>query len=653
MKHLRRLALLLLLALSAGAGATQQLVLGVLAVRPKPVMFERLQPLADYLDAELPDTDITLQVLDQDELELALAQHRLDLVLTNPSHYLIIRSRDSLGGALATVLSHENGTSVGSLGGVIITLEHRKEIAEIADLRGQRIGIAGTRDLGGFQAQALELVDAGLSIERDFRFVEMEHHDAVLQAVLDGEVDAGFIRSGLLEGFALEHPEARPSLRVLHPQHLADFPYAVSTRLYPEWPLVALSSIDQDAVRQITTALLTLPPDHPAAQAAHIGGFAPPADYLPVERLARTLRMPPYDEPPPIAPRDVWEQYWPYLAGGGAALLVISALLAMLSRRNRQLVHLVRERDLAQSGLELAASVFSHAREGILITDARQRILDVNDAFTRLTGYTRAEAVGNTPQILRPTRQSEAFQAAQQRSLDEHGYWEGESWSRHRNGEERAHLLTMTAVHNADDQVSHFVMLFSDITRQKEVEAQLKRNAHYDALTGLPNRVLLADRLNQAMAHARRGDRQLALAYIDLDGFKEVNDGYGHQAGDHLLVVLAERMRATLRESDTVARLGGDEFVTVLANQTDQAASIALVQRMLEALNAPVPYQGESLAVSASIGLAFFPQQASMDADQFLRQADQAMYRAKLSGKNRFHVFGSEGPALNGGPPST
>lgn len=643
--HFLRWAALLLLAAPLAADAAQKLVLGVFAFRPKPIMVERYQPLADYLSAQLPNATVELRVLEQDELEQSMAQHQLDLVLTNPSHYLIVRSRDSLGGVLATVISREDGAPIESLGGVIIARAERTDLNTLTDLHGQRVGIPGLHYLGGYQTQALELLDAGLDPERAIERVVLGRHDSVVTAVLGGEVDVGFVRTGILESLAAAGQIDPSGLKVINPQALAGFPYAISTRLYPEWPFVALSTVDHDLVRRITTALLTLPPEHPAAQAAHIGGFAPPADYLPVEQLARALRMPPYDAAPTISPRDVWEQYWPYLAAAVAAILVISALLMQLSRRNRQLVQLVRERNLAQSGLELAASVFSHAREGIIITDANQRIMDVNEAFTRLTGHTRSETIGSTPQILRSPRQSAAFYAALQSNLAEHGYWEGEIWSEHSSGNERAHLMTMTAVRGPDDAVSHFVMLLVDITRQKEIEAQLKRNAHYDALTGLPNRVLLADRLNHAMARARRGDRQLALAYIDLDGFKEVNDRYGHQAGDHLLVVLADRMRATLRESDTVARLGGDEFVTVMADQTDQAASIALVQRLLEALGAPVPYQGETLKVSASIGLAFFPQQASMDADQFLRQADQAMYRAKLSGKNRFHVFGSEAAA--------
>lgn len=643
-RPLIRFAGLLLLLLAAPVPAGERLALGVLAFRSKPVMIERYQPLADYLGERLDGTTVELLVLDEDEMERALAQHRLDLLLTNPSHYLIVRSRDSLGGVLATVIGREDGEAVTSLGGVIVAQAGRDDLSRLTDLRGRRIGAPGTRFLGGYQTQALELIEAGIDPAAELTLTTLERHDSVIEAVLAGEVDAGFVRTGILESLTAEGRLDPSRLKVLNAQRLAGFPYAVSTRLYPEWPFVALSALDRDIVRRITTALLTLPPDHPAALAARIGGFAPPADYLPVERLARTLRMPPYDTPPQIAPRDVWEQYRHPLVAIAAAIAVISFLSVLLSRRNRQLVHLVRERDLAQSGLELAASVFSHAREGILITDAEQRIVEVNDAFTRLTGYPRSEVIGRTPQLLKSSRHNDAFYAAMQTNLAEHGYWEGEIWNRHRSGEERAHLMTVTAVRGPDDCVSHYVALFMDITQQKAVEAQLQQNAHYDALTGLPNRVLLADRLNHAMARARRGDRQLALAYIDLDGFKEINDRWGHQAGDHLLIVLAERMRAALRESDTVARLGGDEFVAVMADQASEAGSVALVGRLLEVLAEAVPYQDEALSVSASIGLAFFPKQDSMDADQFLRQADQAMYRAKLSGKNRFHVFDANTP---------
>lgn len=181
-----RLIAALLLATPLLADAAQKLVLGVFAFRPKQIMVERYQPLADYLSAQLPDTRVELRVLEQDELEQALAQHQLDLVLTNPSHYLIVRSRDSLGGVLATVISREDGAPVESLGGVIIARAERKDVNSLADLRGQRIGIPGRHYLGGFQTQALEMLEAGLDPERGVEYTSLGRHDSVVTAVLEG-----------------------------------------------------------------------------------------------------------------------------------------------------------------------------------------------------------------------------------------------------------------------------------------------------------------------------------------------------------------------------------------------------------------------------------------------------------------------------------
>jgi diguanylate cyclase (GGDEF)-like protein len=184
--------------------------------------------------------------------------------------------------------------------------------------------------------------------------------------------------------------------------------------------------------------------------------------------------------------------------------------------------------------------------------------------------------------------------------------------------------------------------LFSDITAIKEHERQLEHIAHYDVLTGLPNRVLLGDRVSQAMAQSRRRNRKLAVAYLDLDGFKAINDQHGHEAGDLLLSETARNMKQTLREGDTLSRLGGDEFVAVLLDLDDVETSEPILRRLLDAAAEPIPFGAFSLQVTASVGVAFFPQSEDVDADQLLRQADQAMYQAKLAGKNRYHVFDSK-----------
>ncbi|MFZ4625458.1 MAG: sensor domain-containing protein [Rhodoferax sp.] len=297
------------------------------------------------------------------------------------------------------------------------------------------------------------------------------------------------------------------------------------------------------------------------------------------------------------------------------------------------------ERKQVQARLQLAASVFSHAREGIIITDADVSILEVNDAFSRITGYDRNEVIGQNPRILKSGRQNQAFYAAMWRELLGNGHWSGEIWNRRKDGEVYAELLTISAVHGSDGQIRQYVALFSDITAIKEHQSVLERLAHFDTLTQLPNRLMLSDRLQQGMAQALRRGQQLAVAYIDLDGFKAINDAHGHDAGDLVLMALANGMKDSLREGDTLARIGGDEFVAVLMDLDDTSACLPLLNRLLAAAAAPVALGEHLPQVSASVGVTFYPQAQQVEADQLLRQADLAMYQAKVAGKNRYHVF--------------
>ena len=292
--------------------------------------------------------------------------------------------------------------------------------------------------------------------------------------------------------------------------------------------------------------------------------------------------------------------------------------------------------------LQLAASVFSHAREGITITAADGTIIDVNDAFTRITGYTREEALGRNPRIIKSNHHEPEFYAAMWRDLVANGFWAGEIWNRRKNGELYPELLTISAVRDEAGKTLHYVALFTDITPMKAHEEQLRKMAHFDLLTTLPNRALLADRLQQALAQSLRRRRRVAVVCLDLDGFKAVNDTYGHKVGDDLLVILSSRMRQTLRDVDTLARLGGDEFVAVLSDMNDTSDCLPLLNRLLSAAAQPVKVDGQVLLVTASLGVTFYPQAEEVDADQLMRQADQAMYQAKLLGKNRYHIFDPE-----------
>ncbi|MFT7288189.1 MAG: diguanylate cyclase (GGDEF)-like protein/PAS domain S-box-containing protein [Halieaceae bacterium] len=301
-------------------------------------------------------------------------------------------------------------------------------------------------------------------------------------------------------------------------------------------------------------------------------------------------------------------------------------------------------RKKAEEKLTLSASVFTHAREGIMITDASGIIVEVNDTFSLITGYSREEAAGIIPTNFRTDRHGANFYTSLWSALQEHGYWHGEVWHHRKTGEEYAALLTISAVHDESGAVGHYVALFTDITEIKEHQRQLEEIAHYDPLTGLPNRVLLADRLEQSIVQSRRRASPLAVAYLDLDDFKIVNDTHGHAVGDELLVELSRRMKNVLREGDTLARLGGDEFVAVLADMHTVDDCDPLLSRLLEAATSPVRLGDFSLRVSVSIGVTLFPQD-HVDPDQLVRHADQAMYLAKQMGKNRYRIFDVVGDA--------
>jgi diguanylate cyclase (GGDEF)-like protein/PAS domain S-box-containing protein len=304
----------------------------------------------------------------------------------------------------------------------------------------------------------------------------------------------------------------------------------------------------------------------------------------------------------------------------------------------------ITDRKLAKEKLQLAASVFSHAREGILIADADMCVVDANTTFSTITGYSREEVLGRQPDIFLPGTHSASYIDALWQGLREAGHWSGEIWSQRKNGEAYAEMVTISAVSDERGTVKNYVVMFVDITPMKTYQQQLENMAHFDALTQLPNRLLLADRLRQAMSQSQRRQQALAVVFLDLDGFKAVNDRYGHAVGDELLIVLSQRMRGALRDGDTLARIGGDEFVAVLVDLEHAEDAEPVLERLLQSAAAPVSVGDALLQVSASMGIAAFPRDGT-HADLLLRRADQSMYQAKQAGRNRYRFFDEENGA--------
>ncbi|QJC57359.1 putative signaling protein [Polaromonas vacuolata] len=302
------------------------------------------------------------------------------------------------------------------------------------------------------------------------------------------------------------------------------------------------------------------------------------------------------------------------------------------------LVAVAIEKIQAETQQRLAASVFSHVREAIMITDAAGMIVEVNETFSRITGHEQSDAAGKPMRMLSSNQQSHAFFLTMWHELVEKGHWSGETLSQRKNGDNFASMLSISAVRDTLGATQNYVALFSDITLMKQHAEQLEHIAHYDSLTHLPNRVLLADRLKQALLNCKRRGNSLAVVFLDLDNFKKVNDEHGHNVGDELLVTLAQRMKAALRSGDTLARLGGDEFVAILVDMQTSNDYEQVVHRLLEAASSPVMTTEHELCVSASIGVTIYPHDDG-DADLLIRHADQAMYAAKQTGRNRYNLF--------------
>lgn len=298
----------------------------------------------------------------------------------------------------------------------------------------------------------------------------------------------------------------------------------------------------------------------------------------------------------------------------------------------------VTEKKQAENEQKLAASVFTYAREGIMITDNKSNIIDVNDSFTRITGYSREEAIGQNPRFLQSSKETPEFFYRIYQALKKDRNWSGEIWNRRKNGEVYAEMATISAVCNEHGIATHYIALVNDITPMKEHQNQLEKIAHYDVLTNLPNRVLLADRLSQAMLQCSRHKHLLAVVFLDLDGFKAVNDTHSHDVGDKVLIALSVRMKEALREGDTLARIGGDEFVAILTDLDKIEDCEPVLERLLLAASEPVTVNNVIFHLSASIGITIYPQD-NANTDQLVRHADQAMYVAKRSGKNCYHLF--------------
>lgn len=327
----------------------------------------------------------------------------------------------------------------------------------------------------------------------------------------------------------------------------------------------------------------------------------------------------------------------PVQQGDGEVAHLSIAIHDMVENLTRE----IRQRKLAEQGLRLSAKVFENNTEAIMITDAAQRIVMVNQAFTDITGYGADEVLGKCPGLLSSSRHSQAFFETFWNSLNTRDLWRGEIWNKRKNGEVFPEWVTISVLRDEQSNVTHYIAVYLDITERKKEEERINYLANYDVLTGLPNRHLLADRVDQALSSAQRHQGRVAVMFIDLDRFKNINDSLGHDIGDALLKQVATQLKACLRRTDTIARQGGDEFVAVLTELDSADEVIFVAEKMIESLQGKFNLGEYQLSITPSIGISIYPDDGETSV-QLMRNADLAMYRAKDSGRNNFQFYAPE-----------
>ena len=616
--------------MSAQAAMAQDtaLTIGVLSFRPVAIAQTQWQPLATYLNSTVSDSHFILKIFNYEELQEAVRQQAVDVVITQPAEYVRMVHQNGLSSPLATLINLDQGKPVRAFGGVILTRKDREDLQTLRDLDGKRIAAASLSSFGAYQVQIYEMVKQhvkpGVIVETGLP------QDLTVEALVTGQVDAAFIRTGLMESMIQEGKLDAAQVKVVNGQNDPGYPFALSTRLYPEWPIVAMSHVPDDVTVRIAGALLSLPHGSAIARSMGINGFAVPADYESVRTLMRDLRAPPFDVAPNVTFQDIWSRYKLPLV---ALAIALGALLLLAARES------VLGRRLTSFGDAMG--------EGMYVLDRNGLATYVNRTTCELLGYPREALLGKELlKLILSSANTASLGASQNPMLDP---------DRRTRSFECESVFVGASGHHFPVEVStqavlrrgrflRSVTVFSDISVRKAQSERVYKLAYYDPVTGLPNRRLLLDRLQQSLtARASSGHHPGALLFSDLDRFKQLNDSLGHKFGDALLQAAAQRMGHLVGSEGTVAHPGGDEFAVLLGRldtnpeiAAEQANAIA--EKIRIAMQTPFVIDGQHHKISVSIGVVMFEGDEN-EPEELLKRADIAMYQAKANGRNAIRFF--------------
>lgn len=604
---------------------------GIIVYRSNDASQKEYQPLVDYLNANLEGYKIEMVLLNHDEMMNALRKNQLDFITTNPAYYEIIHNDNLLTRIIATTQKIENGMTTDNLGGVIFTSSANPSIHLIRDLKGKSIAARDRVSLGGYQAQAYESLENGIDLTKETKVSVYPNHDSIINAVLSGKADVGFVRTGILESMIKEKHLKLNDIRIIHQQKMRYFPYMLSTRLYPEWPIAIMPNMNDRVAKQLTLLLLNYSSKEKTPSA--INGFTLPQNYQAVTDLVKTLHLPPYDKEVIITYKDIYQQYRNQIIGIIAASALIIIALIQILRLNFQI----------RSNEERFQLAIEGTSDGLFDWNMTNNEMFHSKNFEKMLGYSGDElpqTLAAWSDIVHPDDKEPTY-----KSIEKYIQSKGKTpflatfRMRTKSGDYKWIQGRGKILFDSHYNAIRFIGFNSDITEKKENELKLQHAAQHDYLTNLPNRTLLSDLMPQVLAGTKRHHTHAALLFIDLDGFKNINDTYGHGVGDLLLKEVALRIHTLIRDEDIVARLGGDEFAVLIADLDERDNITYLLSRLLKSISDPYFIHNNEMFVTASIGISFYPQENEIDADTLLRQADQAMYDAKFHGKNQYHYF--------------
>jgi diguanylate cyclase (GGDEF)-like protein/PAS domain S-box-containing protein len=621
--------------------------IGVLAYRPKPQVKALWQPMIDYLNQTLQDTIFTIIPYTNSELDRAVAQNDVDFVFVQPSHYIRLTYEYGLSSPLATLITLQNSQAVDLFGGVIFVSSDRDDINSLDQLRGKVIASPDINGLGGYQMQIYEMQLSGVQ-QREFSVIFTgQPQDRVVDAVLAGKADAGFIRTGVIESLVDAGRLRRDSIKVLNVNYSRpDFPFIASTRYYPEWPFAALNHVDHKLAHRVASALLTLPHGGELAKKMSIYGFTIPGDYRNIDELLRSLRMPPFDKVPDFTILDIWHNW------KGVISLILLAIAALLITLVIYLIH--RNQNLIKTQDELRKSLDENIKlrlavdqspESIVICDTDANIIYANNSFIIHSGHSANSLIGQQASSFCITEFDPELHPEIWQTLRQGESWQGEISNQYEDGSVHIEDAIITPVRDSEWKTIAYVTIKQDITARKQIENHVHQLAFYDPLTSLGNRALLQEEITQRLNSNDLNPPHL-LILINIDRFKLINEVHGHRFGDELLISFSRRIQALLPldSNSMAARISADEFAVIITCQPNdgednQQAILALARCIGDTVAEPFSINAKSITISISLGLTTFPEAEDKQPLEVIQRAVTALNFARKSGGNQSVLY--------------